>query len=311
MKLSATDIAFEGFRVVRDRPLAVLAWVVLQFVGNLAVQPGLLLVRNAYSQMNKLGFPAMGAVQPPAAITPAQVALLAPANGPRLRRRRPGADRSAGAVRPDRPGRLSGGDAASRPRLVQPETRRAGAAPAPVDGDPLRPVPRRLSHRRHGKPPVHRRIRCCGAERLDDGFRRRRHHDPVRHGLFRHPTVAGGAAHLRAEPHRRFRVVEPDPRPLLRSARRLRTGGDLGGAGLCAVDDHLRCRGHADRRRGGAGGRHVRGQGHDPRRRLHPGRNLQRRLRRPRRRPRDRDPGRRPRGGLHPDPQTAARPPRR
>ncbi len=81
MKLSATDIAFEGFRVVRDRPLAVLAWVVLQFVGNLAVQPGLLLVRNAYAQMNKLGFPAVGAVQPPAAITPAQVALLAPAMG--------------------------------------------------------------------------------------------------------------------------------------------------------------------------------------------------------------------------------------
>jgi hypothetical protein len=81
MKLSVTDIAFEGFRVVRDRPLALLAWVVLQFAGNLAVQPGLLLTRNAYAQLNKLGFPAMGAAQATVPITPAQVAIFAPAMG--------------------------------------------------------------------------------------------------------------------------------------------------------------------------------------------------------------------------------------
>jgi hypothetical protein len=78
MKLSAADIAFEGFRVVRDRPLALLAWVVLQFLGALAAQPALQMGRDAQAQLEKLGL--MPTVATPQ-LTPAQLALAMPAMG--------------------------------------------------------------------------------------------------------------------------------------------------------------------------------------------------------------------------------------
>ena len=77
MKLSATDIAFEGFRLVRDRPMALLAWAVLQFLGTLATDPGVLILRNAYDKMGKLGVNPMATSLP----TPAQAAVVSSLTG--------------------------------------------------------------------------------------------------------------------------------------------------------------------------------------------------------------------------------------
>ncbi|HWE46812.1 MAG TPA: hypothetical protein VG407_12370 [Caulobacteraceae bacterium] len=77
MKLSVTDIAFEGFRVVRDRPLALVAWAVLQFLGLLAFQPGVVMARDGYARLSKLSFLPVGGALPATAptVTPAQAEL--------------------------------------------------------------------------------------------------------------------------------------------------------------------------------------------------------------------------------------------
>ena len=70
MKLSIPDIAFEGFRVVRDQPTALAAWVLLQFLGLLAIEPGKFMVDGALDRYRKLGFVeaiSRGAQPPPRA----------------------------------------------------------------------------------------------------------------------------------------------------------------------------------------------------------------------------------------------------